>query len=170
MEREQRPPTKKAQIGVLVMALNNQIDFDTLGKVSDKRVKEEARTAAFSWLIDLLTPYVGDEGISIVGSATLAIAVGSRTIADGTVPEVAVEIKVTAKEFNTHTTASGKPVFAYDRYDEEEAYKAEKTEKEAAAEERAKKKARKMAADNAAREKAKAEKEAKKKTEETAPE
>lgn len=152
------------------MALTNQTDFDALGKVSNKRVKDEARAQAFALLLEALTAIFGDEGVSVVGNATAAVSVGSRTVADGTVPEVSAEIKVTVKEFETHSTASGKAVLAYDRYDEAEAYEAEKTEKEREAEERAKKKAQKIEADKRVRAKARAEKEAKKKAGETAPE
>lgn len=152
------------------MALLNQTDFDGLGKVSNKRVKDEARAQAFALLLEALTAVFGDEGVSVVGNAIVAVSVGSRTVADGTAPEVAAEIKVTVKEFETHSTASGKEVLAYDRYEEAEAYEAEKTEKEREAEERAKKKAQKIEADKRARAKARAEKEAKKKAGETAPE
>lgn len=138
-----------------------QFDFDTLGKVSNKAVKDKAREIAFAEVIEVLTERFGADFVSVVGGAEIAVSIGSRTVSDGTVPEVPVVLKITAKEFETHSTASGKAVLAYDRFDEAEAYAAEKTAKEAEAEERAKKKAAKIAADKAAREKAKAEKAAK---------
>ena len=138
-----------------------QFDFDTMGKVSNKAVKDKAREIAFAEVIDALTERFGADFVSVVGGAEIAVSIGSRTVSDGTAPEVPVVVKITAKEFETHSTASGKPVYAYDRFDEAEAYAEEKTAKEAEAEARAKKKAAKIAADKAAREKAKAEKAAK---------
>ena len=138
-----------------------QFDFDTLGKVSNKAVKDKAREIAFAEVMEILTEHFGADMVSVVGSAEIAISIGSRTVSDGTVPEVPVVLKITAKEFEAHATTSGKPVYEYDRFAEAEAYEAEKTAKEAEAEERAKKKAAKVAADKAAREKAKAAKAAK---------
>lgn len=138
-----------------------QFDFDTLGKVSNKAVKDKAREIAFAEVIEVLTEHFGVEMVSVVGNAEIAVSVGSRTVSDGTVPEVPVVLKITAKEFEAHATASGKPVYAYDRYEAAQDYEEEKTAKEAEAEARAKKKAAKVAADKAAREKAKAEKAAK---------
>ena len=138
-----------------------QFDFDTMGKVSDKAVKDKAREIAFSEVIEILTEHFGADMVSVVGGAEMGISIGTRTIEDEMTAEVPVMLKITAKEFHAHSTASGKAVAAFDRFDEAEAYAAEKTAKEAEAEERAKKKAAKIAADKAAREKAKAEKAAK---------
>lgn len=143
------------------MALLNQVDFDALGKVSNKAVKDAARVSALDALFSLLVSYLGDEGVSRVGSGTLAISVGSRTVSDGTVPEVSVEIKVTAKEFEGHASSgkSAEWVEAYDRLEAAQDYAEEVAAKEAEAAEKAKAKAAKIAkaeADRAAKAKAKA--------------
>ncbi len=140
------------------MALLNQIDFDALGKVSNKAVKDAARSASIDALFALLVSHFGDEAVSLVGSGVIGLSVGSRTVSDGTVPEVSVEIKVTAKEFEAHAS-SGKSaawVEAYDRLEAAQDYAEEVAAKEADKAEKARAKAAKIAKAEAER-KAKAE-------------
>ena len=129
-----------------------QFDFDTLGRVSDKAVKEDARQRVFDEIVALLTESFGGDFVSVVGSAEVAVSAGSKSIADGTVPEVPVVIKVIAKEFSPHSTASGKLVEAYDRYEEAADYAAEKAAADAKKAEQKAAAAKKAAADAKARE------------------
>lgn len=139
-----------------------QFDFDSLGKASDKAIKDKAREISFDAVVAVLTEAFGADFVSAVGTAEVAVSVGTRTIEDEMVVEVPVAIKVTAKEFHPHSTASGKAVEIFDRVQAAEDFAVEKAAKEAEAAEKAAKKAAKVAADKAAREKAKAAKAAKK--------
>lgn len=138
-----------------------QFDFDTLGvKVSNKAVKDKAREITTAEIFAVLSAHYGEDFVSMVGTASIAISAGSRTV-DGVSTEVPLVISVVAKEFEAHATASGKSVEVYDRYDEAEAYAAEVAKAKQKAEEAAAKKAKQIAANEAAKAANKAKKAAK---------
>ena len=128
-----------------------QFDFDTLGRVSNKAVKDKAREVTMSMLANILSDALGAEFVSVVGTGEIALAIGSKTV-DGISTEIPVVLKVISKEFEAHATASGKAVDVFDRYDEAKAFADEQEQK---AKEKAEKKARddkKKALDAKARE------------------
>lgn len=110
-----------------------QFDFDTMGKVSNKAVKDKAREIAFSEVVAVLTEHFGADFISVVGTAEVALAIGSRTVADGTVPEVPVVLKITAKEFEGHMSTGKTPAWveAFDRFEAAQDFADEVATKEA---------------------------------------
>ena len=129
-----------------------QFDFDTLGaKVSDKVVKAKAREITVAEVFKVLSAHFGEDFVSLVGSADIAISAGSRTV-DGYSEEVPIIFSATAKEFHAHATASGKPVEVYDRLEEAKLYAQEKAEAERKAREKAETAAKKAEADRKARE------------------
>lgn len=125
-----------------------------------KSVKDAARDAAFSALIEGMAMAFGADAVTVIGNAEIAVCVGERILSDGTTGEVCVTIKPVAKDFDFRTTNSGKTFEPFERMTAGDEYEADKTEKERKAEEKAAAKARKKAADEAARAKKKAEREA----------
>lgn len=138
-----------------------QFDFDTLGKVSNKAVKDKAREIAFSEVVAVLSAHFGADFVSVVGSAEVAIAIGSRTVTDGTMPEVPVVLKITAKEFEGHasTGKTAEWVEPFDRYEAAQDFADEQAQKAADKAAKAEAKAKAIAkaqADRAAKAAAKA--------------
>lgn len=101
-------------------------------------VKNKAREIAFNDLIEMMSDKYGTEGVSITNNNTIAVALGLRTLADGTKGEVCVEIKPVAKDFDTRIAESGKEFKCYERIKEADAYEVAKTNKEKEAEQKAK--------------------------------
>ena len=118
-----------------------QFDFDTLGKVSNTAIRNQARAMLFTEIVEFLRERFGDEFVSIVDGDEVSVCVGSRTV-HGFSEEVVVNANMIAKEFDTHSTASGKEVLAYDRLQEAEDYAKELKEKQEKAREIAEKKAK----------------------------
>ncbi len=110
-----------------------QFDFDTLGKVSNKAVKDKAREIGFAEVVAVLTEHFGADFVSVVGSAEVAIGIGSRTVADGTCPEVPLVLKLTAKEFEGHMSTGKTPAWVepYDRFEAAQDFADEVAAKEA---------------------------------------
>lgn len=127
-----------------------------------KSVKDAARESAFDVLVSAFSEAFGADAVSVIGSAEVAVCVGTRILSDGTVGEVCVTVKPVAKDFDFRVTDSGKTFVPFERLTEADEYEAEKSEKERKAEERARAKEAKRKADEAARAKRKAEKEAEK--------
>ena len=127
-----------------------------------KSVKDAAREAAFDVLVSAFSEAFGADSVSVIGSAEIAVCVGTRILSDGTVGEVCVTVKPVSKDFDVRVTTSGKSVMPFERLVAADDYEAEKSEKECKAEERARAREVKRKADEAARAKRKAEREAEK--------
>lgn len=132
------------------------MNFNTLKNAT--AVNSAARDSAFETLVAAFSEVYGSDNVSVVGNSEIAVAVGERTLSDGTTGEVCITIKPVVKNFDFRTTASGKTFEPYERLTAADIYEMEKTEKERKAEKKAKEKAVRAARDKAAREKKAAEK------------
>ena len=113
-------------------------NFDEV-KTANK-VKTEARKEFTNFLLDAARDHYGESNVSIVGNNILAIAIGNRTLSDGTIGEVCVEVAPVAKDFDTRVTESGKTFKPYERLIEADVYEMELKDKEAKKEKNNKKK------------------------------
>ena len=116
-------------------------------------VKDKAREIVMADLIEFFTERYTAEKVTQVDSNMLAVAVGDRTLADGTEGEVCTTIEVVAKDYDVRVVESSGKVFQpYERLIEGDEYDRKKAEREAKAAENARKKAEREAKAKAARE------------------
>ena len=102
----------------------------------------------------------GEDTMTQVDGNMLAIAVGNRTLADGTKGEVCVTVEVVAKDYDARVVESSGKVFQpYERLIDGDEYEKKVREREEKAAENKRKKEEKAAKDKAAREVRKAAKE-----------
>lgn len=109
-------------------------------EIVTSKVKNTARKEFVEFLLEATKNYYGEESVSIVGNNTLAVAIGSRTLSDGTIGEVCVEVAPVAKDFDIRVTESGKTFQPYERLIEADSYVMEMKKKAADKEKNNKKK------------------------------
>ena len=116
-------------------------------------VKDKAREIIMADLIEFFTGRYTAEKVTQVDSNMIAVAVGDRTLADGTEGEVCTTIEVVAKDYDVRVVESSGKVFQpYERLIEGDEYDRKKAEREAKAAENERKKAEREAKAKAARE------------------
>lgn len=120
-------------------------------------VKDKAREIVLADLAEFFHNRYGEGTMTQVDGNMLAVAVGNRTLADGTEGEVCVTVEVVAKDYDVRVVESSGKVFQpYERLIEGDEYEKKVREREEKAAENKRKKAVK---DKAAREARKAAKE-----------
>ena len=123
-------------------------------------VKDKAREIVLADLIEFLHNRYGEDTLTQVDGNMLAVAVGNRTLADGTEGEVCVTVEVVAKDYDVRVVESSGKVFQpYERLIEGDEYEKKVRDREEKAAENKRKKEEKAAKDKAAREARKAAKE-----------
>ena len=132
------------------------VDFKDCKSVT--KVKDKVREVAFSEIVKALSAVFGEDAVSVIGSAEIAVGVDGFTDPDGFAREVCFTVKPVVKEPVDKVTASGKKTSAFDRLDEAEAFAVAEKEKKEKAEADKKAKAEKKARDEKARAEAKAKK------------
>ena len=116
-------------------------------------VKDKAREIVLADLKEFFTERYGADNVTQVDGNMLAVAVGDRTLADGTSGEVCTTVEVVAKDYDVRVVESSGKVFQpYERLVEGDEYERKVAERKAKEEENARKKAAREAAAKAARE------------------
>ena len=119
--------------------------------------KDKAREIVLNDLKEFFHNRYGEDTSTQVGGNMLAVAVGNKTLADGTEGEVCVTIEVVAKDYDVRVVESSGKVFQpYERLIEGDEYEKTVRENEEKAAKKKKEKEEKAAKDKAAREARKA--------------
>lgn len=92
--------------------------------------KNAVRSDVYGDIIQFLMEKYGADCISTVGNNEVAIAVGEKTLSDGTIGEICVTLKPVVKDYERRVTPKGKTVEPFERLIEEDLYLEELKEKE----------------------------------------
>lgn len=131
-------------------------NFNECAKGSNP-TKDKAREIGMSNLAEMLCERYGQDNVSLVDSNMFAVALGTRTLTDGTEGEVCVTIEVVAKDFDVRVVeSSGKTFQPYERLNEADAFEVTRRQRQEKAEQKAREKAEREAAKKKAIEERKA--------------
>ena len=113
-------------------------------------VKDKAREIVLADLVEFFHNRYGEGTMTQVDGNMLAVAVGNRTLADGTEGEVCVTVEVVAKDYDVRVVESSGKVFqSYERLIEGDEYEKKVREhEEKAAKDKAAREVRKAAKEN----------------------
>ena len=116
-------------------------NFNECAKGSNP-TKDKARELSMGDLGEMLAERYGADNVSLVDSNMYAVALGTRTLADGTEGEVCVTIEVVAKDFDVRVVeSSGKTFQPYERLNEADAFEVTLRQRKEKAEQKAREKA-----------------------------